>query len=72
MGTRTDKACCSLNAIVMKKHETDDHDSRDMRPLFDTEELEQRLEAAFLSFPDSFSYEPCVWACACFMVHGPE
>lgn len=72
METRTDKACCSLNVILTKKNETAGHDPGDKGPLFDLQELEQRLEAAFLSFPDNYSYEPCVWACACFMVHGPS
>lgn len=36
------------------------------------EELDRRLEAAFLSKPDFHFHanEPCVWACACFLVDG--
>ena len=34
------------------------------------EELEQRLEAAFQSTSDIHENEPCIWACACFLVHG--
>lgn len=34
------------------------------------EELEQRLEADFHSISDIHGNEPCVWACACFLVHG--
>jgi len=36
------------------------------------EELDRRLEAAFLSNPDFLFHanEPCVWACACFLVDG--
>ena len=36
----------------------------------DLEELERRLEAAFQSISDIHVNEPCVWACACFLVHG--
>ena len=36
----------------------------------DLDELEQRLEAAFLSISGFHSNEPCVWACACFLVDG--
>jgi hypothetical protein len=39
---------------------------------FDLEELDQRLEAALLSFADFHADEPCVWACACFLVDGSE
>jgi len=36
----------------------------------DLEELDQRLEAAFLSISGFHTNEPCVWACACFLVDG--
>ena len=43
-------------------------------PRFDLEELDRRLEAAFLSNPDFHFHtnEPCVWACACFLVDGSQ
>jgi len=36
----------------------------------DLEELDRRLEAAFLSISGFHTSEPCVWACACFLVDG--
>lgn len=36
----------------------------------DLDELDQRLEAAFLSISGFHTNEPCVWACACFLVDG--
>ena len=36
----------------------------------DLDELDQRLEAAFLSISGFQTNEPCVWACACFLVDG--
>lgn len=43
-------------------------------PIFEgsTEELEQRLEAAFASLGECGDMEPCVWACACFLRHLSE
>lgn len=34
------------------------------------EELDGRLEAASLSISGMHADEPCVWACACFLIHG--
>jgi hypothetical protein len=34
------------------------------------DELERRLEAAFPALSDLRAAEPCVWACACFLVDG--
>ena len=36
----------------------------------DLDELDQRLEAAFLSISGFHPREVCVWACACFLVDG--
>ena len=36
----------------------------------DLEELEHRLEAALFPMSDLHANEPCVWACACFLVDG--
>ena len=36
----------------------------------DLDELDQRLEAAFLSVSGLHTNETCVWACACFLVDG--
>jgi hypothetical protein len=36
----------------------------------DLDELDQRLEAAFLSISGFHTSEVCVWACACFLVDG--
>ena len=36
----------------------------------DLDELDQRLEAAFLGNSGFHTNEPCVWACACFLVDG--
>ena len=43
-------------------------------PRLELEELDQRLEAAFFSNPDFLFHtnEPCVWACACFLVDGSQ
>ena len=38
----------------------------------DLEELERRLEAAFVPSSDLHADDPCVWACACFLIHGSE
>lgn len=38
----------------------------------DLDELDQRLEAAFLSISGFHTNEPCVWACACFLVDGSQ
>ena len=38
----------------------------------DLEELDQRLEAAFISISGFHTNEPCVWACACFLVDGSQ
>ena len=38
----------------------------------DLEELDQRLESAFLSISGFHTNEPCVWACACFLVDGSQ
>ena len=43
---------------------------RELPALPELEELDQRLEAAFPSSPDFHWSEPCVWACACFLVDG--
>lgn len=34
------------------------------------EELDRRLEGAFLRLADAGADELCVWACACFLAHG--
>lgn len=34
------------------------------------DELERRLEAAFSALSELHAAEPCVWACACFLVDG--
>jgi hypothetical protein len=39
---------------------------------FALEELDHRLEAALLSISEFHADEPCVWACACFLVDGSE
>jgi hypothetical protein len=36
----------------------------------DLEELDRRLEAAFVHLPDLHANDLCVWACACFLIHG--
>lgn len=36
----------------------------------DLEELDRRLEAALLPTSELHANEPCVWACACFLVDG--
>jgi hypothetical protein len=36
----------------------------------DLEELDRRLEAALFPMSDLHADEPCVWACACFLVDG--
>ena len=36
----------------------------------DLEELDRRLEAMLLPMSDPHANEPCVWACACFLVDG--
>jgi len=36
----------------------------------DLEELEQRLESSLAAGPALEPFEPCVWFCACFLVHG--
>ena len=36
----------------------------------DLEELDQRLEAALLAGSGFHTDEPCLWACACFLVDG--
>ncbi len=35
------------------------------------EALEQRLESSVAGGVDLDVSEPCVWYCACFLVHGP-
>lgn len=32
--------------------------------------LEQRLESSMAAGSGADIYEPCVWHCACFLVHG--
>ncbi len=39
---------------------------------FGLEELDDRLEAAFLSISEFRPEEACIWACACFLVDGSE
>jgi hypothetical protein len=36
----------------------------------DLEELDRRLEVALLPMSDLHANEPCIWACACFLVDG--
>lgn len=38
----------------------------------DLEELDHRLEASLLSMSDFHADDPCIWACACFLVDGSE
>jgi hypothetical protein len=34
------------------------------------EDLERRLESSLAGGPAPEPFEPCVWFCACFLVHG--
>jgi hypothetical protein len=43
---------------------------QDDRGPLNLDELERRLEAAFPALTDLHAAEPCVWACACFLVDG--
>lgn len=65
----------AVETAEAKRIETQEPSLRQERPPpLELEELDRRLEAAFLSNPDFHFHtnEPCVWACACFLVDGSQ
>jgi hypothetical protein len=64
------KTAESLKAMLTRtRHTSPQHDG----PLpLDLDELDRRLEAAYLSISGFHANEPCIWACGCFLVDGSE